>query len=190
MLSACGPKAVPTMDPVQIQATAAAMANTMVAETQAAIPPTSTSTNTPLPSPTPMPTFTEMPSPIAVEATSTTAAGECDRSFFANPVGAADAGKIDNGASFYIVNATKAPITVSLYLSKNDFGQCGYVSYVLPPMQTVSVVNILPYGCYYASAYVNDPKKPSRPTGDSVCVTGNDRTTVTVYADRIKITGP
>ena len=191
LLSACGSQAAPTIDPVQIQASAAVMASTMSAETQAAIPPTSTPTVTLLPSPTMFPTSTETSIPtIVVDIPTTSAANPCDGPLLANPVGASDAGKINNGASIYIKNSTKAPVTVSLYLSKNKFGQCGFVSYVLSPNQSVSVVNQLPYGCYYASAYVNDPKNPSRPSGDSACITGPDRTTFTVYADRIKITGP
>ena len=38
LISACGAKAVPTIDPAQVQASAMAAANTMVAMTQAAIP--------------------------------------------------------------------------------------------------------------------------------------------------------
>lgn len=189
ILAACAPQAAPTVDSVQIQASAAAMANTMVAETQAAIPPIATATDTPLPSPTPLPTSTETPVPTVVEV-SPTVANPCNVPFFANPVAAPDAGKVNNGASIFITNTTKAPITASLYLSKNEFGQCGFVSYVIAPMQSVSIVNVLPYGCYYASAYVNDPKKPSHPTGGPACITGPDRTTFTVSADRIKITGP
>ncbi len=38
LLSACGAKAVPTVNPAQVQASAVAAANTMVAMTQAAVP--------------------------------------------------------------------------------------------------------------------------------------------------------
>ena len=187
ILSACGPQAAPAVVPAQIQASAAVMASTMSAETQAAIPATLTPTVTSLPSATPFPTSTETPVPTA---SSTAAADPCDGPLFSHPVGASDAGKTDNRASILIRNSTKAPITVSLYLSKNKFGQCGSVSYSLAPNQSVSIIGKLPYGCYYASAYVNDPKKPSRPSGDSACITGPDKTTITVSADRIKITGP
>lgn len=189
LLAACTPQAAPTIDPAQVQASAAAIALTFVAETQAAIPPTSTLTDTPVPSPTPLPTFTETVVPTVVEASPTTS-DPCNVPFFANPVAAPDAGKVNNGANIIIVNTTKSSITASLYLSKNDFGQCGYVSYVINPMQSVTVMNVLPYGCYYASAYVNDPKKPSHPNGGPACITGPDRTTFTVSADQIKITGP
>lgn len=165
---------------------------TPVTPTQAVDTPTAVPTNTHLPSPTTPPAATETLAPTAtvVAASPTTTADPCDGPLFANPVGAADAGKIDNGASIYILNTTNAPVTVSLYLSKNQYGQCGSVSYSLSPHQSVSVVNQLPYGCYYASAYVNDPRKPSRASGGPACITGPDRTTFSVAADKIKITGP
>jgi hypothetical protein len=173
-LTACGAKSTPVVP-------------TQVVDTSTPEP-----TNTPLPSATPPPTATETPIPTAtiIEASPTATTDPCDGPLLANPVGAADAGKIDNGASIYILNTTNVPVTVSLYLSKNNFGQCGSVSYVLPPHGSVSVVNQLPYGCYYASAYVNDPKKPSRASGGPACITGPDRTTFSVAANRIKITGP
>lgn len=191
MLAACGPQATATIDAAQIQASAAALASTMIAETQAAVPATSTPTETPLPSPTPLPSETPTLVPTLVDVSPTTlGADPCNVPFFANPVAAADAGKVNNGANIIMTNTTKASVTVSLYLSKNEFGQCGYVSYVLPPRQSVTVINVLPYGCYYASAYVNDPKKPTHPSGGPACITGPDRTTFTISADRIKITGP
>lgn len=178
VLVACGSSSTPVVD--QSQAVASPVADN----------PTVIPTNTPLPSPTSLPTATETPIPTVVEASPTATGDPCDGPLLANPVGAADAGKMNNGASIFIKNNTKAPVTVSLYLSKNDFGQCGFVSYVLSPNQSVSVVNELPYGCYYASAYVNDPKKPSRATGGPACITGPDKTTFTVSADKIKVTGP
>jgi hypothetical protein len=189
LLGACGANAIPTVSSEQIQETAAVMAGTMSAQTQAAIPPTSTLTNTPLPSPTSLPTSTETPVPTA-EASSTTVADPCSGSLYANPVGASDAGKMNNGASIFIVNTTKAPVTISLFLAKNKFGQCGYVSWSLSPKQSISIVNQLPYGCYSAFAYVNDPKNPSHGSGGPDCITGPDRTTFTVLADKVRITGP
>jgi hypothetical protein len=183
LLVACGSNAAPTLDLVQIDATAAVMASTMSAQTQAAVP---TLTSTPLPTPTSIPTSTETPIPTVVELSPTSIADPCDGPLFAGDT----AGKTNNATAVLIRNSTKAPITVSLYLSKNEFGQCGSVSYSLAPSQSVSISGELPYGCYYASAYVNDPKKPTRPNGDSACITGPDKTTITVIADRIKITGP
>ena len=200
LLGACTPQATPTIDPVLVQASSVAMASTMIAETQAAIPPTLAPTDTPVPSTTPLPTFTETPVPTVqvdvASPTSTVVAAAvgggdpCNGPFLANKSGSADASKSSKGASVYINNTTKNSVTVALYLSKNAFGQCGYVSYVLPGRQAVSIINVLPLGCYTASAYINDPKKPSYATGGPACITGPDRTTFTVYADHIKITGP
>src|SRR5512140_986942 len=57
LLSACAP-ATPTTDPAQIQASAVAAANTMVALTQAAVPTETPVPPTALPSPTPLPSPT------------------------------------------------------------------------------------------------------------------------------------
>lgn len=185
MLSACGPAAV------DVQASETALVSTMIVGMMSAIPPTSTLTDTPVPSETSQPTstLTETPMPT-IEISPTPSVDPCSGPLFANPVAASDAGKVDNGASVFIKNTTKASITVSLYLSKNKFGQCGFVSYVIAPSQSVSVVNELPYGCYSAFAYINDPKKPSTASGGPACITGPDKTTFTVSADKIKITGP
>ncbi|MBI5963439.1 MAG: hypothetical protein HY863_08200 [Chloroflexi bacterium] len=183
-LTACSPAA-----DVQIQASETALVSTMIVGMMSAIPPTSTLTNTPVPSETPLPTSTETPI-STIEVSPTPLVDPCNGPLFSNPVAAPDAGKVDNGASVLIKNTTKASITVSLYLSKNKFGQCGFVSYVIAPSQSVSVVNELPYGCYSAFAYINDPKKPSTASGGPACITGPDKTTFTVFADKIKITGP
>jgi hypothetical protein len=105
-----------------------------------------------------------------------------------NPKGSADAGKI--GTNIKIVNTTKAPITISLYLSKNKLGECGYKSYALSPTSTIAIVNDLPFGCYFLSAFINDPKKPNQASFGPVCITGTDKTTISVLATSIKVTGP
>lgn len=187
LLTACGAEAAPTVSPEQIQASAAVMASTMSAETQAAMP---TPTSTPLPTETPLPP-TETPTlvpTIEIPSPTTAVTGDpCNGPLFGNPQGA-DAGKV--GTNFMLRNSTKASITISLSLAMNPFGQCGYVSYVIAPNQSVSVVNELPYGCYSAFAFINDPKKPSTASGGPACITGPDKTTFTVSADMIKITGP
>ncbi len=198
LLTACGAKAAPTIDPAQVQASAVAAANTMMAQTQEAMP---TFTDTPEPSPTPQPSPTPMPLPtLDTTATATSAlqptqaAGNASGDPCSGPLDtkSAGSGKLANGSTgnVLIVNGTKASVTISLYLAKNKFGQCGYLSYVLAPSQSTFLANVLPYGCYYASAFVNDPKKPSNPSGGPACITGPDKTTFTVTADTIKITGP
>lgn len=183
ILCACSPAA-----DVQVQASETALVSTMIVGMMSSIPPTSILTSSPAPSETPQPTSA---STLTVEVSPTAPADPCNGSLFANPGGSSPGGgKSENGANALIANNTKAPITVSLYLSKNDFGQCGFVSYVLPPMQSISVINQLPFGCYSAFAYINDPKKPSTASGGPTCITGPDKTTFTVSADKIKITGP
>ncbi len=83
ILSACGAKAVPTVDPAQVQASAVAAANTIVAMTQAAlptqtpVPPTVAATDTPQPTPTipALPTSPILASPTTAPASSSS--GDC-----------------------------------------------------------------------------------------------------------------
>ncbi len=199
LLNACSAQATPTIDPAQVQASAIAAASTMMAQTQAAIPPTPTFTDTPEPSPTPQPSPTPLPTTdtsmtptlalVPTQGSSNTGSDPCSGPLDAKSAGV---GKLVGGTTgnVLLVNGTKASVTISLYLSKNKFGQCGYLSYVLAPSSSTFLANVLPYGCYYASAYVNDPKKPSNPSGGPACITGPDKTTFTVTADAIKIIGP
>ena len=192
LLSACGARAVPTTDPAQMQASAIAMVNTFVAMTQAAISPTPVPTSTPLPSPTSLPSLT--PSPLPTLGTELPAGvpttDPCNKPLSEGPAAAPDAGKVGRAANILIVNDTKAKITFSLYLVKNVYGQCGYTSYVLARGNSTLLANVLPFGCYYGSAYIDDPKKPTRVSSGPDCITGSDKTTFTVTMDRLKVTGP
>ena len=190
VISSCQAKTPPTADPAQVQASAIAMANTMAAQTQAAIPPTLVPTETPLPSPSPVPILPiTTDTPLAVTSPSPNQGTDpCNGPLTNNPKAAPDAGKI--GSNVKIVNTTKAPITISLYLNKNQQGECGYKSYVLSPTSSIIIANSLPYGCYNLFALINDPKKPSQASGGPVCITGPDKTTINVLAETIKVTGP
>ena len=193
ILNACGAKAVPTTDPVQMQASAIAMVNTLVAMTQAAITPTPIPTNTPLPSPTSLPS--PIPPPLSTPTTELPAGTQagtdpCKGPLSANP-GNSEAGKSSKGGTnILIVNDTKASVTFSLYLAKNIYEQCGYVSYVIARGNSVFLSNTLPRGCYYGHAYINDAKKPTQVSSGPTCITGVDKTTFTVTNDRLKVTGP
>jgi hypothetical protein len=193
-LSACEAAAAPTVDSAQVQASAVALANTMYAQTQAAIPPTPTSTDTSVPSPTPEPSLTPPPlitdTPFVVQSSQVSSSNDpCNGPLISKPAGASDAGKI--GSYIKIVNSTKASVTVSLYLNPNKQGECGFVSYVIPHSNSTSIANTLPYGCYNVSAFINDPKKPSYESyGSCINITGVDKTTITVSANGIKVTGP
>src|SRR5689334_9158712 len=68
-LSACGPTAAPTMNPVDVQNTAVAAAWTVVALTQLSIPTATPIPPTDIPSPTPFPTSTPIPLPTLEVAT-------------------------------------------------------------------------------------------------------------------------
>jgi hypothetical protein len=155
-LSACGPEPEPTMSVEDIQGTAVAAAFTMIAETQAAIP-TATSippTNTPLP--TPLPTNTlpplDLPTPTqlaVVQPTNTTSSSgdDCDKFLSGDAAGPT--------APIKLINETKAPMNVSLYLEKTPFGECGYRGYSIP--KNGSVLIDFPQGVIYGYTWILEP---------------------------------
>jgi len=148
LLTACGQQAEPTMSPEQVQQTAAAAAWTMVAQTQAAIP-----TNTPIPptdtpSPTPLPTFTPLPLPtieVATPVPTAKPAGSCE-----GPLNVAEAGPQSN---VRFENETGGKVTLSLWLSGNDFAQCGFLTYYLSKNEKLTAS--IPKGNYYAFALID-----------------------------------
>jgi hypothetical protein len=203
LLSACGAKATPTVDPAQIQASAVAAASTMVALTQAAIPPTQAPTDTPEPSPTPLPSPTPAPLPtlpgfptavnptVAVVPTiaspsssssgSTNTGDSCNAPLGPNPAGT----KVK---AIVIVNSSGAQANGSIYLSKTKFGECGYRGYSLAKGSSITYTD-LTTGCYYLYAWINDPKHPTTVSG-SACINGPDKTTFTITTTSIKVQGP
>jgi len=153
--SACGANATPTINAADLPGTAAVVALTMIAETQAAIPtatpipPTETPTNTPLPTITPLPlpssevTFTPLPN--------------------GNPGGgdpcinkvlpAVLQGKT---VKIRINNSTKVTVAVSVYLSQTvPVNECGYRAYSIEPQQSL-VINDMVEGCYTLWAWNPD----------------------------------
>lgn len=156
LLTACGTEpAPPTMSAEDINSTAIAGAQTMVAQTQAAIP-----TNTPLPptetpSPTPLPTFTPPPVIPTLEQlilpTATTVSSDpnnCNRL-----LNIAEAGPTKN---VRIENETKSQVNLSLTLwEPNLFGQCGSIAYVVNKLEKRKIA--IPSGSWYAYAWVLDP---------------------------------
>lgn len=198
LLAACAPAAAPTIDVAQIQASAVAAASTMIAQTQAAMP-----TDTPVP-PTPLPSATPLPLPtlpsllptVPVLASPTTVApsgggtGECNQ-----PLDVAASGA---KAPVVIRNDTNGPVNFSMGLSsKNSFGQCGYMSWGnIPKGNSISVsvpLNRTNQGdpCYWAYAWINDPKKQTTVSGNQAyCINNGDKWTFDVSYDRIKLTPP
>lgn len=195
LLSACGKEQTPTMTADEVAATAVAAAWTMVAETQAAIP-----TNTPVPptdTPAPtlvptlaFPTTTPLSLPtqgIASLPTNTAPAASSGNTVNCNaPLDLAQAGP---KTPVKIINKTKVSITVTVgFSTPSEFGQCGYLSYQLGKNETVDVG--LPKACYWAYAWVNDPKNPSTAEGYGMCVNGTDKIEFQVYTDTVKRVGP
>ena len=185
LISACAPKAGPTMDPVDVQHTAEAAAFTMVAQTEqvmptdTAVPPTATST---LPATlTPLPTLTvdaSLPTVTSVATTSGLATSVPPTS--PAPVAATDAncnkaltswkGPTSN---FTIINETKpqGEIILSLYVV-TELGECGYLADVSKG----------PAGLYSAGAFV-EGKKDFKVFGGFRITEGNWK--ITVRNDKI-----
>ena len=192
IISACGAEAAPTMESADVQFTAVAMAITIVAETQAAVP-----TSTPLPptetaSPTPLPpTDTPMPLPTlpTLQVTSTTApvsnpgSDPCLSSTKRIP--ASPAGR---PTTIRITNSTKATVTVSLYLSKTPHGECGYRSYIINSQSEVAITNLV-QGCYNLWAWSNDPSTPVNVVSQTSCINNPDTWTFEITAKKIKFPG-
>jgi hypothetical protein len=185
--------ATPTVDPAQIQASAVAAASTMVAMTQEAMPtPTEVPpTEVPSPTPLPVPTVVELPtlSFEAPTAAPTQSSGDdCNHLLDLNETGNAR-------AKLLINNNTKGPVTLTIGLgSKNAFGQCGYLSWSNIPRNSSITVSVPQTGagpCYWAYAWVNDPKNNrTLSPGQLYCMNNPDKWVMDIGYDTIKLTPP
>ena len=183
-LSACGPEPEPTMSVDEIQGTAVAAAFTLIAETQAAIP-----TNTPIPptktpEPTPLPTNTPVPLPTqppVVQPTATTESNddECNRFLQADVPGP--------GTRIRIVNQTNAAITVSVYLYKTPFGECGFRGYNIG--KNGETLFDFPQGTYWITAIIREPINKTIGNGPFTS-NSTDKNDVIIREDFIKWIGP
>lgn len=187
LLSACGPEPEPTMSIDEIQGTAVAAAFTMMAETQAAMPTATPNPPTATQPPTPIPTNTQLallesPTPLFVEAapTATTDAGDCNHIIWSDPQGPTFPLKI--------INETKSPVTLSLYLEKTKFGVCGYRAYQLGPRGETKVEFL--QGVIWAYAWINDPKRPSTAEGGPFIPNNTDKWQIHISEYSIKMVGP
>ncbi len=118
LLGACSGRAAPTVDPAHVVASAQAAANTIVAQTAAAIPPTPTVTDTPQPSPTPPASATISLPTVAPATAAQSGGGGC-----VHPLSLGEAGPKHPTV---VKNQTTATISVSLNLYEpNLFGECG-----------------------------------------------------------------
>jgi hypothetical protein len=187
--SACGARgtqATPTVNAVDIQSTAAAVAFTIVAETQSAIPtatplpPTATFTNTPAPTNTfpPLPssevTFTPVPN-------SNSGGGDpCINKVL-------PASLQGQTVKIRINNSTKAAVSFSIYLNQaTPQSQCGYRAYTIAPGQSI-VINDLVEGCYTLWAWNPDPASYFIVTNGTSCIDNSDTWVFDISTSRIEI---
>jgi len=157
IISACGAKGTPppAVSAVDMQNTSVAVAQTMIAETQAAIPtatpppPTETFTDTPAPTNTflPLSELTLTPAPNGNSG----GADSCENKVL-------PALLQGETVKIRINNSTRATLAVSVYLNQTaPQGECGYRPYTLEPGQSV-VINDLIAGCYTLWAWNPEPK--------------------------------
>jgi hypothetical protein len=172
ILSGCGARGAlttPTISAVDLQGTIAAVAFTVVAETQAAIPtatpppPTATSTDTPAPTNTPLPlpsagiTLTPVPN-------SNSGSGDpCINQIM-------PATLVGTPVKVRIHNNTKAAVSFSIYLNQTTpEGKCGYRAYTIDPGQAL-VINNLVEACYTLWAWNPDPDAYFIVTNGTTCI--------------------
>ena len=168
LLAACGPKATPTIDAASVQASAVAMAFTMAAQTLAAVP-TATATIPPTETLTPQPPTATFALPtfpsILPTATQQKSSDPCNQLYPADSPG--------KRTTLRISNETKGSVTLSLWLNTTPLGVCGFTPGV-PTLgrNSITFIEIL-QGCYFFSAYINDPKNPAAAT-TSGCINNGD----------------
>lgn len=192
LLAACGPQGTPTLSSADVQGTAVSAAWAIVTLTAAAVP---TATSTETPSPTPPPTFTPLASPtldltaIASIAsptpapTTNTASGDpCNK-----PLVVSDNARMTR---LRLQNEAGAQVTLSIYLNKTPFGDCGYSGYSIGKNERVFID--FPQGCYYFFAIINNPKNPGKSFGggDNICANNNDLWVVKIGKDIINLASP
>jgi hypothetical protein len=184
LMVACGPKATPTIDAASVQASAVAMAFTMSAQTQAALP-TATVTVPPTETPTlPPPTFALPTFPVSLPTATQAAAGEgpCYHVMMPNPP----------GKTFYarVWNTNKAPVSgnICLYEDRTGNGVTGTIGISLG--RNGDAFYNLPVGCYSAYFWVNDPKKPSTASGSGLCTNNSDKWTFKIGATQVTLMAP
>ena len=173
IISACGTQATPTANPADLLSTAGAVAFTMVAETQSAIP-----TSTPLP---PTATFTDTPAPTntlpalpASQLTSTP--GPNSNSGSGDPCvnKAMPTSLPGETVKMRINNSTKVTLALSVYLNQiTPQGQCGYRTYTIASQESL-VINDLVEGCYTLWAWNPDPEGYFIVTNGTTCVDNSE----------------
>ncbi|HLF75223.1 MAG TPA: hypothetical protein VI524_12795 [Anaerolineales bacterium] len=178
IISACGAQATPppTVNVVELQITAAAVALTMIAETQAAIP-----TATPIP---PTETFTDTPAPTNTFPPLPSS----EATFTPVPNGNSGGGDpcinqvlpatlVGDPVKIRINNSTKADVSFSIYLNQTTpqgaQSVCGYRAYTISAGQSI-VLNDLVEGCYTLWAWNPDPEEYFIVTNGTSCIDNAD----------------
>ncbi|GER81248.1 MAG: hypothetical protein JETCAE02_03900 [Anaerolineaceae bacterium] len=185
LLSACGPKATPTIDAASVQASAVAMAYTMAAQTQAAVP-TATNTQPPTETPVPptptfaLPSFPTLDLPTATQAAAS-GQGPCYHSMMPDPPG--------QKFKLRVWNTNKAPVNgnVCLYQDRGH-GVTGVIGISLG--RNADTFLTVPQGCYSAFFWVNDPKTPTQASGSGLCANNSDKWTIKIGATTVTMLPP
>lgn len=190
VISACGAPAVPTVNPVDVQNTAAAAAFTMVAQTQAAIPTATPLPPTETPTETPAATNTPLALPtLEFTLTPTTAASSGGNASVDPCANRQLSPKKGRETKIRVVNGTKVTITVSMYLNETEGqGECGWRSFTLSRNNDIVFTDLV-QGCYNLWAWSDDPKGKFNSNGGG-CINNPDKWTFEVTAATIKFTGP
>ena len=189
ILSACGARgaqATPTVNAVDLQSTIAAVAFTVVAETQAAIPTATPLPPTETPTNTPVPTMTFPPLPASgVTLTPVPNGNSGGGDPCINKVMPASLqGKT---IKIRLNNTTKAALAISVYLNQTTSqSQCGYRTYNVEPGQAV-VINDLVEGCYTIWAWNPDPKGYFIVTNGTSCLDTSDTWVFSISTSSIKL---
>lgn len=189
IVSGCGARTAqvsPTVNPVDLQGTVAAVAFTMIAETQAAIPtatpppPTETMTNTP------PPTQTFLPLPASeVPSTSAPGGNSGGQDPCVNKV--LPATLQGEPVQIRINNSTQAALSMTVYLNQTvPQSQCGYRTYNIDPEGSV-VINDLVEGCYTLWAWNPDPKEYFIVTNGTNCLDNSNTWVFSISNRRIEL---
>lgn len=187
LISGCGGQsAVPTISAEEVQSTAISAASTMVAQTQAAIPtatplpPTATFTFTPMFTDTPIASPTPLISSTPVPPTTDPNVDPCDTRVLAPTRG--------RETIIRIVNTTRQPVQVSLYLNETaSHGECGYRGLNLARNGDI-IYSDLVQGCYdiWAWSTAGDPFQ----TAGGGCINNADKWTFEITEQVIRFVGP
>ena len=185
-ISGCGAQSTPTANPINLQSTVAAVAFTMLAETQAAIPtatplpPTATITNTPPPTNTfvPLPA-SEVPSTPAPNGNSGGQDPCINKALPATLQG--------KTVSIRINNSTRAALSMTVYLSQTvPQTQCGYRTYNIDPGGSIAI-NDMVEGCYTLWAWNPDPKEYFIVTNGTNCLDNSNTWVFDISTRRIEL---